>query len=157
MAFSSEVLNETGATTVQLTGALDEHAQLPNLPEVAEVYVDLENLSYINSVGVRLWIRWVQEASKKTRIVLIKCPALFVKNLGSIRGMVVGTMSIQSFFVPYYDDKYNERKNVLFIRGKHFMDDGSLHMPEVKNANGEVIEPDVIEQSYFSFLKLINE
>lgn len=154
MAFSSEVNNETGSTIIQLAGALDEHAQLPTPPVVSEIYVDLENLTYINSVGVRLWIRWIQEVTKSTKVILIKCPALFVKNLSSIRGMVTKNSTIQSFFVPYYDEKYSERKNVLFIRGKHFMDDGTLHMPEVKNSNGEVIEPDIIEQSYFSFLKL---
>lgn len=157
MAFSSEILNDAGTTIVQLSGALDEHAQLPSISGPAEIYVDLENLSYINSVGVRVWIRWVQEVTKATKIILIKCPALFVKNLSSIRGMVNKNMVVQSFYVPYYDDKYSERKNVLFIRGKHFMNDGTLHMPEVKNSNGELIEPDIIEQTYFSFLKLTNE
>ncbi len=157
MAFSSEILNDSGTTVVQLKGALDEHAQMPSLAGLAEVYLDLEELSYINSVGVRVWIRWVQEAVKTTKIILIKCPALFVKNLSSIRGMIIKNVTIQSFYVPYYDDTYNERKNVLFIRDKHFMDDGTLHMPEVKSSNGELIEPDIIEQSYFSFLRLKHE
>lgn len=154
MAFSSHFDTSSGTTIVQLSGALDEHAQLPTIPAGTEIHVDLEKLTYLNSVGVRLWIRWVADVTKNTKMILIRCPALFVKNFSSIRGMLNRNTLVQSFYVPYYDDKYDERKNVLYIRGREFLDDGTLNMPTLKNANGDVMEPDVIEQTYFSFLKI---
>lgn len=155
MAFQATIQTDMEATIIHLSGALDEHAVMPTeVPAAGDVHVDMQELTYINSVGVRVWIRWITEVSKKNRVFLIRCPALVVKNFSSIRGMLNKNTIVQSFYVPYYDEKYNERKNVLFIRGKHFLDDGTLQMPVMKDGNGVEMEPDVIEQTYFSFLKL---
>lgn len=155
MAFQATVQTEESTTIVHFEGALDEHAILPSdLGTSTDIHVDLDGLSYINSVGVRLWIRWLTDVSKKHRLFLIRCPVLVVKNFSSIRGMLNKNTIVQSFYVPYYDEVLDERKNALFIRGKHFMEDGHLNMPVLTDSNGRVMEPDVIEQTYFSFLKL---
>jgi hypothetical protein len=155
MAFQTSVTTNMGATIIHLSGALDESAVMPlELPATGDVHVDMQAMSYINSVGVRIWIRWIADVSIKNRIFLIRCPALIVKNYSSIRGMLTKNTIVQSFYVPYYDTKQNQRNNVLFVRGKHFFEDGTVHLPEVKDSEGVVLEPDVIEQTYFSFLKL---
>lgn len=155
MAFQATIQAENDTTIVHFTGALDEHAVLPpDMGASKDVYVDLDALTYINSVGVRLWIRWVTEATKKHHLFLIRCPALVVKNFSSIRGMLNKNTTVQSFYVPYYDETVDERKNALFIRGKHFMEDGTLQMPILKDGSGNVMAPDIIEETYFSFLNL---
>jgi anti-anti-sigma regulatory factor len=156
MAFQATIKTEMGATIIHLSGALDESATIPSdLPSTGgDVYVDLQDMSYINSVGVRTWIRWIAEASRKNRIFLIRCPAVIVKNFSSIRGMLTKNTIVQSFYVPYYDEKQNHRNNVLYIRAQHFFEDGTIQAPLVKDSTGVAMEPDVIEQTYFSFLKL---
>lgn len=145
---------EPSVMRVLMQGAIDEHAVLTPCVCTTTIIVDLIGVTYINSVGVRSWIRWLQESSKTSPVILENCPVLFVKSLSSIRGMVNRNTKVASFFVPYYDEKYNERKNVLFVAGKDFSPSGKVTLPRILNSNNEVIEPDVIEETYFSFLKL---
>ncbi|MCC6138791.1 MAG: hypothetical protein IT287_09170 [Bdellovibrionaceae bacterium] len=154
MAFKVEVQQDVGGIMVHMHGAMDEHAVLNPIVSTTPIIVDLSGVTYINSVGVRLWIRWLQEVTKQAQVVLENCPVLFVKNMSSIRGMINKNTKVASFVVPYYDDKYSERKNILFVFGKDFFKDGSVKLPRVTNSNNDVIEPDIIEQTYFSFLKL---
>jgi hypothetical protein len=153
MSFNIQINTIPASLTAILEGTLDEHAELPKLQTHPLVQINLEQLTNINSIGVRKWIRWMQEMIQQPKIVLDYCPVIFVKNLSSIKGMLTSNMQVNSFYVPYYNDTYGERKNILFRRGAEFHDDGRLTLPKILKSDNQEMDIDVIEDIYFSFLK----
>lgn len=154
MAFNAVVVQEQASISVAFQGVLDEHATLPQIPMGSILIIDLQELSYINSVGARMWIKWLQEVSNGGRVVLQNCPVLFVKNLSAIRGMINKNTQVESFYVPYYDEHNHERKNILFRKNIHFFQDGTVKLPGLLDSAGDPMEPDIIMETYFLFLKL---
>ncbi len=141
---------------VEIAGYFDEHAVLSidflnNLTAPADIHVSFEHLVYINSVGVRTWIRWLQTVEKVGHVTLHRCPVIFVRSLNTVYGMVNTRMKVQSFYVPFYDPDSQQRRNLLMVHGTDFFDDGSLVIPSVKNDNDVDLELDVPE-TYFTFL-----
>jgi hypothetical protein len=136
-----------------VSGSLDERANLPKLTEASQVIINLEQLIYLNSIGVRKWIRWMQEMSNVKSIVLEYCPSIFMKSLNSIKGVLPQNGRVISFYVPYYSDELQERKNVLFKMGTDFTEDGKITFPKILSPDGRPMEIDVIEDVYFSFFK----
>lgn len=61
--------------------------------------------------------------------------------------------SIESFFIPYYDQEGDQSRNVLVIRGKDYDNNGILRLPQVKNEKGDLLEVDVSPEKYFKILK----
>lgn len=144
------------ALTVFLVGELREDALLPELPDSGNrVVVNLDMMTGLNSVGTRLWCRWIAEAQNKFREIFIEeAPMLFVKAFGQIQGALTKNCKVMSLKVPYYSDALGENKLVTVRMNEHYAYDGPFKMPEVKDSLGQPMEIDVIEESYFSFLRL---
>ena len=153
MAFKAHILSTGSETSIVCTGPMDEHMDIPKVPVGPLIRVDLQQVTYINSIGIRKWIRWVQAMQAHSKIILENCPAIFVKNIATIKGMVMPNISIQSFYVPYYCDETGERQNVLFRLGMEFYEDGRVSPPKINESSPHPMEIDVVEDIYFSFLK----
>ena len=91
---------------VELTGQLDERADLARVAEKIEgsVTFDLAQVSFINSIGVREWIRLLRNLHEKNvRVNLRRCSEAMVHQMN----MIVETVAhsrVESFFVPYMCD-----------------------------------------------------
>ncbi len=153
MAFTLQTKRTNSETLIALEGALDEQAELSKVQPCPLLKIDLEKLVYINSIGIRKWIRWMQDVATLPQIEILHCPVIFVKNLSSIRGMVGANTRVESFYVPYYSEASGERRNVLFRRGIEFLDDGTIKVADTLTLENEVLEIDVVEDIYFSFLR----
>lgn len=80
---------------------------------------------------------------------------LFVKAFGQIQGALTKNCKVNSLKIPYYSDSLGENKNVTVMLGEHYTFDGPLTLPTVNDSLGQPMEIDVIEEQYFSFLKVI--
>jgi anti-anti-sigma regulatory factor len=91
---------------IQLTGQLDERADLVRIVEQLEgaVTFDLSSVSFINSIGVREWVRLLRALHEKNvRVSLRRCSEAMVHQMN----MIVETVAnahVESFFVPYMCD-----------------------------------------------------
>ncbi len=91
---------------VELTGQLDERAELARVAERIEgnVTFDLAQVSFINSIGVREWVRLLRALhDKNVRVTLRRCSEAMVHQMN----MIVETVAhsrVESFFVPYMCD-----------------------------------------------------
>lgn len=89
---------------IALEGAIDDQAKLGPIVELAnkqrQLVLDLGGIKFINSIGVREWIRFLAAAQKATvTVALHRVPACIVHQLNLVpatRGA-----AIQSFMVPY--------------------------------------------------------
>ncbi len=153
--FSAKKTQNGGEVNVTFSGHIDEDAQFSDidLGGSAKVVVDLENVSAINSCGIREWIKWIRTAPPSARVVYKKCPKIIVDQINMVAGFLPENGKVESFFVPYYSDASGDEKMVLFSEGKEFKGNEVFPPSEVKDDSGEVMEMDVIEAKYFKFIQ----
>jgi anti-anti-sigma regulatory factor len=104
---------------VVMHGQLDERADLESFAkQLADaVVLDLERITFINSIGVREWIRMLRALEmRKVRVVLRRCSEALVLQMNMILEMQTGT-TVESFFAPYLcEDCGHESSRCLDVR-----------------------------------------
>lgn len=149
--------SDASVTKLFFSGEFREGSLLPELPDNQQkLVINLDLVTGLNSVGTRLWCRWIADASIKFPEILVEeAPMLFVKAFGQIQGALTKNCKVNSLKIPYYSDSLGENKNVTVRLGEHYSFDGPFALPEVKDSLGQPMEIDIIEETYFSFLKFI--
>lgn len=152
--FKMQVDNQPdGSLKVKFEGAIDEDVDFSQYSlSGAKALINLSALKSINSCGIREWIKWFSQYPQM-QFEFEECPKIVVDQMNMVQGFLPATGKVSSFYVPYYNDDSGDEKNVLFIFGNHFDAQGGLTYPVVKTDSGEDMEPDVVEQKYFKFLK----
>ena len=154
MSFSVAQTAEGSRILLSLKGSVDEDAVFtpPKITPGAAVTLDLEDVTAINSVGIREWIKWVKAFPAVTELAVRRCPKVIVDQINMVAGFLPAGTVVQSFYVPYYADESGTEKMVLFENGREFVP-GRVTPPEdVKDEAGTLMEMDVIEAKYFKFL-----
>jgi anti-anti-sigma regulatory factor len=101
------------AGQVALAGVLDEHARLLDLLDLADapaklpgatLHLDLEGITFINSLGVRDWIRLVAKAKQRgIALELARVAEPMVQQFNMIIATHNG-VRVRSFFAPFACD-----------------------------------------------------
>lgn len=140
--------------SVQIVGTIDEDVDFSqfNLAGNKMIDIELTGLKSINSCGIREWIKWIGTAGD-AKITFNNCPRVIVDQINMVDGFLPANGSVQSFFVPYYNDDSGAEKNVLFRYGTEFSENGVTPPESVKDDQGNEMEMDVIESKYFKFIK----
>ncbi len=154
MSFSINKKNEAANLVFEIKGQIDEDATFSpqDLAGSTSVIFDLNEVTAINSVGIREWIKWTKSFPNGIAFAVRRCPKIIVDQINMVAGFLPDQTKILSFYVPYFAEESGNEKMVLFEHGKEF--DGSELFPpnEVKDDSGEAMEMDVIEAKYFKFL-----
>lgn len=139
---------------LEIQGNIDEDATFspPDIGAFANVAIDLEKVTAINSVGIREWIKWVKAFPPNVQLSVRKCPKIVVDQINMVAGFLPQGTKVESFFVPYYSDASGSEKMVLFEEGREYKGGEVFAPAEVKDDSGELMEIDVIEAKYFKFL-----
>lgn len=98
-----EHVREGGEHRVLIRGQLDEKAHLvPIADEVGQrVTIDLEHVSFVNSLGLRAWIRLLLALSDRdTEVTFTRCSEAMVHQMNMVVAAKAGAQ-VDSFFVPY--------------------------------------------------------
>ncbi len=155
-AFNVEKVLNDDILTLSFSGSVDEDASFSGVEFGAhsQVVLDLENISAINSCGIREWIKWLQTAPEGTKLVYRNCPKVIVDQINMVSGFLPPHAEVESFYVPYYSEASGAEKMILFKKGVDF-NGGEIEAPETIQdpESGEEMEMDVIEAKYFKFLK----
>jgi hypothetical protein len=150
--FSCEVLENPFGQLVYLRGHLTEAANLPVLKENVKIIVNAEDLTALNSAGTMLWVKWLGNQRRCKSISLRKCKPALVKVFNLVQGSIPENTTVESFFVPYFNEATSEKREVLLQVGTDFK---MGEMPKIRaklETNGKVYELDVTPQTYFAFL-----
>lgn len=133
------------------SGAINEDFTFGGLLEgSASKYVfNLERVSLLNSCGIREWIKFIGQLPKEAELEYHNCPTVVVLQMNMVKGFLSENAKVISFYAPYYDEEADEEVKVLLKTDQII--DGKA--PEMKNDNGDELEFDGIEATYFKFLK----
>ena len=116
---------------VELSGQLDERAELARVVEKIEgsVVFDLASVSFINSIGVREWVRLLRQLHEKNvRVTLRRCSEAMVHQMNMIVETVAHT-HVESFFVPYMCDACGAEASMCIEVESHLAELRDMHAP----------------------------
>lgn len=105
MALSVTVENVDGINNAKLVGKIDEYAvdsfkPLYEIP-TGRVTLDLSGVQSINSIGVRVWINFMNSFRESHEIILQKCPPDIIMQI-NMSPSFLGAGKIESFLSPYF-------------------------------------------------------
>jgi anti-anti-sigma regulatory factor len=141
---------------MSLSGAIDEAAGLTELVSRARdqrVVLDLAGVTFINSLGVRDWIRMQQAfTERRVEVALRAVSEPLVHQLNMIVA-TRGTARVLSFFAPYACDTCGREDSLLVDAVAHAAALSRLEAPPQTCAEcGGVMAFNDFPERYFSFL-----
>lgn len=151
-----KVTKETqgGALVVKLSGSIEENVNLEEMvgSVPADVVVNCKEISRINSVGVKGWIKYFQGLQNKgVKLKFIECSTAIVEQINLISNFTCGG-AVESIFVPFACQSCKTELIALFKVAD--LKSGGLQLPELKcsKCSGKAVFDD-IEEEYFAFLE----
>lgn len=139
-----------------LTGAIDETAGLLDLLGKAQhgrLALDLAGITFINSLGVRDWIRMQAAATRAgIQIELRRTAEVIIHQLNMIIA-TRGTAQVTSFFAPYACDACGREESLLVDAIAHADQLARLQPPQMICPEcGAPMAFNDFPERYFSFL-----
>lgn len=140
---------------IKLSGSIDNKFQFQDIdPKIKTILIHLDDVQYINSFGIKLWVQWLQKVRKEVVLILYGVRPALISSINSISGFVLPTTIVQSLYAPFISKNGEESIDVLLEFEKNYFSHKDLILPEVKDSHGENMTPDFIQKSFFKFLKL---
>ena len=143
-----------GVVWVKLTGSIEESVNLEDLigPPPAALVINCKEISRINSVGVKGWIKYFQTAqSKGTKLTFEECSTAIVEQVNLISNFVCGG-KVDSIYVPFSCTQCKSELIALF-KVDDLKAQGEVQLPELPCTKcGGSATFDDIEEEYFAFL-----
>lgn len=125
------------------------------------IEIDLKSMKYINSIGVKNWILWVNKVPANCKVTLHHCPLMMISQASTVTGFLKPSFSVESFFAPFTCPDCEDETLVLLKRGEHY-DYASptkekwvllpKNIPCAKCKPPPNCEPDFFEDRIFKFL-----
>jgi anti-anti-sigma regulatory factor len=148
---------------IELKGNLDEDFTLKNVEvdNFKNIVIDFENVSEINSCGIREWINFRLRLKDK-KITFRNCRKIIVDQMNMVHGFLGGSddseVEVESIYLPFYCEDCDIEETRLFNLKDIVTEAGVINLPEVKCSKcpGNM-EFDEIESQFFNFLKQIKK
>ena len=146
---------------VQMAGPIGETTPLFNMPMpgLKEILLDMNDVTFINSIGIKHWILWTVKVPDDAMVRLVNCPFVIATQASIVVGFVKANMKIESMKLPFVCDACSTEANSLIHMNKdYFYATGqtsarilvpdSLPCPKCKKP----MEQDFIMEKTFKFL-----
>jgi len=148
-----DIIQGVDRTHVVLRGELTESTELEDLAPalVGRVDFDMSQLTYMNSLGVRAWVDFLDRVPIRNYL-FHACSVAFVLQAALVDG-VLGSGSVVSFFAPYACELCTQREEHL-LQSAAIVRTGTLHPPVFgcSRCDGQLVLDDFPER-YFAFLR----
>lgn len=141
------------ALVVRLSGSIEENVNFEQLigPPPAELHIVCKEVTRINSVGVKAWIKYFSGAQAKgTKIRFQECSTAIVEQINLISNFIAGGV-VESIYVPFSCSSCQSELVGLFKAED--LKKLNFKMPELKctKCSGKAVFDDIPEE-YFAFL-----
>jgi hypothetical protein len=145
---------QKGATlVVRLSGSIEENVNFDQLlgPPSAEIHVVCKEVTRINSVGVKAWIRYFQAAQAKgSKLRFQECSTAIVEQINLISNFTAGGL-VESIYVPF--SCLGCKSELVGLFKTEDLKKMKFQLPELKctKCGGKATFDDIPEE-YFGFL-----
>ena len=156
--FKCYIESQEGFVCMEFSGRMDEDMILPDRSQLEgkHVLVDFEEVAFINSLGIRKWLMWIEKHPFKS-LRFKNLPLNVVDQVNMVEGFLPEDSQVESFYVPYYCEGCELETHHHFEEGREFCwgikvpTDEELRSKKCEEC-GSGIEPSVQEQKFFLFL-----
>ncbi len=133
-----------------VSGQVNENFAFDDLDfsDADTVQLDLNEISLMNSSGVKRWFKFIEAIPASTKIIYQNVPPIIVTQMNIVEGFLSPNAEVETFYAPYFDDENDEEIKRL-LKPSDIVDKKA---PELKNDSGEELEFDALEETYFKFL-----
>lgn len=137
---------------VELIGTIDEDADFKELMglEQKKISFDFNQITMINSCGIREWIKFIEKIPASCSIVYNNCPQIIIEQINMVHGFFKQGAIIKSFYAPYFCEKCNKEAKVHLNTDQ--VKNRKAPTVDCPNCGEKNIEFDAIEAQYLSFL-----
>ncbi len=123
--FKSSQSTDNKILHLTLEGEIQGSCELPalDMQGVSEVDLDIGKITYINSGGIRNWIVWMGDLSKKfpeVSFVFRQIPPIMVSQITNVDLFIPKKAKIKSVFIPFFCDHCGATATRLFEPEKYF-------------------------------------
>ena len=135
---------------IALEGVIDEDANFDKIKSLKmnKFIFDFDNVTMINSCGIREWIKYLKEIENAT-VTYINCPQIIIEQVNMVHGFIKKETSVSSFYAPYFCEKCDIGKKILLNNHEIV---NMLAPKKTCTTCSHELEFDAIEKQYFSFL-----
>lgn len=157
-------VNKPDDTTIEfiLEGAIGEGAPLfqQDIRGMKRISMDMEKVTYINSVGVKAWIQWVSKISNDCPLTFRHLPLVMINQASTVVGFMPLHANIESFFAPFVCPECNTESTILLSRGKDYEYANAsaprkIDIPEIACSKcSAAMEADFTPNKTFTFLDI---
>lgn len=156
MEITLRIDQRNGIDHITYVGPINEESEvhLARLVEKAgsKCIINLRNVEYVNSCGVRAWVNFMREFEKNRTVALEECPDEIVMQINMIPSFK-GSAKINSVYASYHCHSCSNQTKILFEAGKNLPTAQKFEIADVKCPKCQAImEMDEIEDEYFSFV-----
>ena len=141
---------------VVLNGQLDELAELAAFCERlgTNVIIDLEQVSFVNSIGLREWVRTLRALDQRgAQVTLSRCSEAVVHHMNMVLS-ARGRAAVESFHLPYHCDRCDRQVSVCLSVAEHLETFRHMQVPEQPCAGcGRAMEMSDLPETYLMFLE----
>lgn len=118
----------------------------------ATVKLDLSKVSYCNSAGIMVWIRFLRASNMKFQY--INAPIWLINQFNMIGEVLINGSFVSSFQAPYFCTETQESRSLTLELGKDLpvMQDYSSYTATNRIIEGKEYEPDYNPPRYFHFI-----
>jgi anti-anti-sigma regulatory factor len=117
---------------LRLSGSIEETVNLEEMvgPTPAEVRIDCKEVTRINSVGVKGWIKYFQTLqTKNIKLTFFQCSTAIVEQVNLISNFVCGG-TVESIYVPFACTNCKAELIALFKTTD--LNPNAIQLPELK-------------------------
>ncbi len=141
---------------VVLNGQLDELCELAAFTQRLgkNVTIDLEQVSFVNSIGLREWVRTLRALDQRgAHVTLSRCSEAVVHHMNMILA-ARGRAAVDSFHMPYHCDFCDRHISVCVSVAEHLDTFRHMQVPEQRCAGcGRAMEMSEMPETYLMFLE----
>ncbi len=149
---------------VAIEGQLGESSPFFSFPlkDVKEVVIDMKDMTFMNSIGVKQWILWTVKIPKDCHVTLSNCPLMIITQASQVLGFTTPAIVIESIRMPYVCNACGAEEVRLIKRGVEYDYRSPLGPAKVSLDNNPIcskcgkpdLEADLIVEKSFKFLSL---
>jgi hypothetical protein len=102
--FKVESKQSSESLKLSFSGVLNEQASIQDFDFARHdlIEIDLQNVSAINSVGVRTWLGFAKKLPSNKKVVFKNIPKIWADQCNMIKGFIPEPFFIESVEVPYF-------------------------------------------------------
>jgi hypothetical protein len=152
------------ALNLQMSGSISELAEFPelNFEGISDLSIDFGQVTYINSAGVRRWVKWmwaIEKERAELNFYIHRCSTRIIRQILAVSSFVPKKTVVKSFFAPYFCEKDSETLVKLFVVESWFQNEiqslsKKLHELVKCPKCGQPMEFDALVEDYFKLIQI---